>query len=281
MEKLIQNTIEDFLADFHNLEIENDIKINELNNDIIKEILIEFFNKKTFSEADEYYYQSLDDYVTGKNEHINWNLDRKEVEQTIEYKRWKRYSTISRIWYVCRRNNNLSQCWTKINGKTHTDEEAAKIASDKWCELLFGWHLQDNGALNETHGGGFPACALGTILAEESKKNITEDMKQKAHELLQEYYKRLIHYSNTGDYKDIEWLKTTLKPIKEEYDWKFGFDDDMYCDYNPCWALYIILENAGIPERVIDNICPWKTGISIRIDDNAVMYNTYQSRKEL
>lgn len=280
-ENFIKNVIEDFIEDFHTQEENENIIVNEITDDDIKKIIINFFDKKTLKEAETYFYDVLDEYIEDPDTKVNWNLERSELEKTPEYIAWRRHSDISSMWYQCCNYCNLSKNWAKVNGMAHTAEEAAKIAADKWCELIFDWHLQDNGALNENHGGGFPACALATILGENAKKDITEEMKQKAHELFQEYYRRLLHYGETYDMEDINWLKTTLKSKGNEYNWKYGFSMDMYCDYDPSWALYLILENAGIPENKIRNICPWKTGISIRPEDYMVLYRTYQHTDEL
>lgn len=280
-EELIKEVIEDFTEEFHNKIEEEKLEVPEITDDDIEKVINEFFKKENLTAAERYFSDVLDEYVEDTYEKINWNLDRNAVKETDEYKAWRRHGDVSGVWYKCRYDCNLSKNWVEVNGKAHTAEDAAKIAADKWCELLFGWHLQDNGALNESHGGGFPACALATILANDAKADITDEMKQKAHELFQEYYKRLIHFGETYDMDDIEWLKTTLKSKNNEYDWKYGFNLDMYCDYDPSWALYLILENAGIPERKIHSICPWKTSISIRPEDYAVMYRTYQHCDEL
>lgn len=280
-EEIINSLITEFTEDFHREENEKGLKANELTDDIISNILKEFFNQTTLTEAEKYLYKAFDQYVEDPYEKINWDLGREAAKETPEYKAWVRHSDLSSIWYDCRRRNKVSEKWVEVNGKAHTADEAAKIAADKWCELIFGWHLQDNGALNESHGGGFPACALATVLANDSKEELTEEMKVKAHELFTEYYKRLIHFNETADMDDINWLKTALKSKDGEFDWTYGFSYDLYCDYDPSWALYLILENAGIPERHIRNICPWKTGISIRTEDNAVMYKTYQHCDEI
>ena len=113
-----------------------------------------------------------------------------------------------------------------------------------------------------------------------------EDVKVKAHELFYGYYLNLIQYERDCDRKHIKWLVENLKNEPDDerpWDWeRYGFiRDELYCDYGPDMGLYLILYNAGVPRRDVSSICPWKTGISIRFEDNAVFYNTYQHRDEI
>lgn len=278
---LINNKIEEFISNFRE-HIDNDnIDAHEMTDEVIKSILLEFFATRKLTEAERLFNNATNKYVEDTYNKIDWKLDREARRETPEFKQWYRYNHISSAMYSCYRNADLRKFWVSLNGKTHTDEEAATIAADKWCELLFKWHLQDNGALNEEHGGGFQACALGTALANDAKENITYEMKIKAHELFKEYYKRFIHYSNTNDAADVKWLKDTLPDAEKEFDWKYGFSYEMYCDYDPSYPLYLILYHAGIQDYTIRVICPWKTGISIRPEDNTVMYKTYQNIEEI
>ena len=280
-ETLINNKIDEFINYFkEDIEREN-IDAHEMTDEVLKGILMDFFGIEKLTEAEHMFHNSTDKYVEDTYEKINWNLDREAVRETPEFKQWDRHSHVSSAMYSSFHKADLRNFWVSLNGKTHTDEEAATIAADKWCELLFQWHFQDNGASNETHGGGFPACALATILANDAKENITEEMKIKAHDLFKEYYMRLIHFDNTADIDDVQWLKDNLADEEGDFDWKYGFSYDMYCDYDPSYPLYLILYHAGIPDNNIRSICPWKTGISIRTEDNAVMYNTYQHRDEI
>ena len=283
-EDIIKNFIEEFLYDFHHQSERRNLDVPELPDDVITNIINEYFNKKTLTEANRYIYEILDEYVEDPYEKINWDLGRDTVKETPEYKAWARHSDISSLWSDCKRMNGIEDTWVDLNGKANTNEEAAKKAADKWCELIFGWHLQDNGAINEDHAGGFYACALGTVLANNSKKGISEDVKKKAHSLFYEYYLHQLHYNETRDRKDIDWLVDNLPDDdeKDPFDWKyFEFRIDLYCDYGPGTPLYLILVNAGVDKRDAGNICPWKTGIDIRTVDNAVMYNTYQHQEEI
>ena len=279
-EEVIKNFIEEFLYDFHYQSTRQNLDVPELPDDVITNIINEYFNKKTLTEANKYIYEVLDEYVKGSYHDINWDLGRPAVEETPEYKAWRRHSNISSLWSDCKRMNGIEETWVDLNGKANTNEEAAKKAADKWCELIFGRHIQDNGAINEDHPGGFMACALGTLLADKSKERITDEMREKAHQLFNDYYLHNIHYDQTSDQKDLKWLNEALPTKGQDFDWKYGFYD-LSCDYGPGWPLYMILYHAGVPEKDIENICPWKTSIRIRREDNAVMYNTYQHQEEI
>ena len=281
-EKIINELFEDFIEYFwEELKNEN-LEVTELKNDDIRNIIETFFDKETLTIAEKYFNDVLENYIDGSYDKVDNTLTYEEKQKTPEWQAWNRLNDIEYVWYECLRNLKMDALWVKVNGKAHTDEEAATIAADKWCELLFGWHLQDNGALNEDHAGGFYACALATVLANDAKEGITEEMKQKAHELLKQYYLRLIHFENTFDTNDVKWLKETFKSrYEKKFNWELGFRYDMYCDYDPSWALFTILYNAGIPENNIGSICPWKTGIKIRTIDNTVKYQTYQHVTDL
>lgn len=258
------------------------LDVTEMTDDNIRDAIVEFFNKKTLSDAKNHMYDVIGNYIDDSFDKVD--RSKSNYMETPEYRQWRRYSDIRDTWNDTARHLDLDTKWVEVNGKANTAEEAAKKAAEKWCELIFGWHLQDNGAINEDHAGGFYACALGTILADKCKKGITEDVKKKAYDLLYEYYYRMIHYANTYDEKDIDWLVENLPDDDEKnpFDWKyFKFRVDLYCDYGPGTPLYLILVNAGVDKKDVNSICPWKTGISIRTLDNAVQYHTYQHLEEL
>jgi len=143
-------------------------------------------------------------------------------------------------------------------GQRRTYDEACLLAADKWCEMMFKFHLQDNGAINEDHGGGFWACALATVMKNDSMKEITEEMVKATHDNLYKYYKNRCWYECKD--KDDSWS---------------GYVN-LYVDYHPNRPLYDILKDSGIPEKHIDSLCPWKTGIDIDETDNAVVVKGYQ-----
>ena len=154
--------------------------------------------------------------------------------------------------------------WTKwviddfllVKGSRRTFDEACTLAADEWCKRLFGNHYQDNGALNEEHS--FMACALGTWLKTKANESITEEMIKNTRTNLYKYFQNHCMYKN----KNFEY---------EHY-------INLYSDYGPNAPLYDILFESGIPEDEIKNICPWKTGIEIDEQDNAVIIIGYQKR---
>ena len=283
-EKIINRVSDAFIKEFrrgireHAERYERVVDASRMTDDDIRKIIAEYFEKKTLSEAEHYLNEVIYDYFGGRWEDID--RQREDYKETPEFKAWAHTNDICSAWYCSQKDLELSKDWVAVNGKAHTNEEAATIAANKWCELIFGWHLQDNGALNEDHPGGFMACALATSLGNDARERVTEEMKVKAHTLFKEYYLRDLHYSETYDRKDLEWLKNTLVDETGEYEWKYGFGD-LSCDYDPTWPLYLILFHAGIKENDIRSLCPWKTTIRIRKEDNVVMYSTYQNREEL
>ena len=267
--------------------INSNTEITELTDDTIREIVNNYLSKPKLTEANQYWYDIIKEYINGSHDDVNWKLGRELAEETPEYKQWVRSYEASSAWCHAKSFCKLEDAWVEKNGKVRTDEEAAKVAASKWCELIFDWHLQDNGALEETHPGGFTACMLGTVLANDSKQGITEDVKQKAYDLLVQYYMHYLHYVNNGyDYSDINWANETMPDPepdnKDRFDWKYGFSEfSMSCDYGPSSSLWCLLVNAGVDSRDARNICPWKTHIRIRKEDNAVFYGSYQKSEEL
>ena len=157
----------------------------------------------------------------------------------------------------------------------NTKEDAAAIAADKWCEMLFGFHIKDNGARECEF-----MCLLATVAADYAKKEISEESKIKTRELLEQYYLHQIINEKT-------WLAKTLGTYTNHRGetCEFGFfDRDLYCDYHPCLHLRRILEIAGIDDSVAQSIAPFKTGIEILHDEHEgynVILKTYRQRKIL
>lgn len=156
-----------------------------------------------------------------------------------------------------------------------TNEEAALIAADKWCEMLFGSHIQDNGARECEF-----VCMLATTLADHAKKEITEESKIKTHEILEQYYLHQI-------IDDTAWLAKTLGTFTDyrgETREFYFFDCDLYCDYHPCLHLRRILSITGIDDSIAERIAPLKTGIQILPDEDEgyiVVLKTYGRRQTL
>lgn len=276
-------TKEEFANTFREMcKLHFSLDCTELTNESIEEIVGKFFEIDKLTEARNYLYDAFREVYKDKNvEKPRWELPMEELEQTAEYKVYKRESNINEALYITDNILNMEGRWVMVNGKVHTDEEAASIAADKWCDLIFGNHIQDNGALNETPS--FMASVLGTLLADKVKEKLESDVREKTHNLFREYYLHKLHYDRTHDETDINWLKENLPDNSDKYhDWeRFGYAIDLYCDYGPTAPLHLILVNGGIPENDTHNICPWKTGISIRHEDNTVMYRTYGKCDEM
>lgn len=204
-------------------------------------------------------YTYFEDYINSCFPGSDYQKYSYETPEHQEYSNY-RFGSKDQVGLTLYQWNKLVEAYyLSKTGKIRPLEESCKIAADKWCEMLFNFHLQDNGAINEDHGGGFWACALATVLKNDSIKDITEDMIKKTYDNLYNYY------FNGSIYKDK----------------KDGWESEMhlYCDYGPNSPLYDILEESGIPEKLINNICPWKTGIEIDYNDNSVVIIGYQKRE--
>lgn len=151
----------------------------------------------------------------------------------------------------------VAEDFLNVKGPRRTFDEACKLAADEWCKKLFGNHVQDNGALNEEHS--FMMCGLGTLLKDKAQESITEEMIENTRTNLYKYFENHCEYRS-----------------KEHPEWTHHIQ--LYSDYGPNAPLYDILYEAGIPEDDIRNICPWKTGIEIDENDNAVIMIGYQKR---
>lgn len=259
------------LEDNKNSDLEMDItEVPELTDDIIKQALDAYFSASKLEDA----WKCLEAFINTiiPNPEVNYNDPNWKTSDT--YKQYRYSLNVSWILSDVKYSANLPQAWVNLHGKRHTNEEAAKIAAEKVMELCFGWHLQDNGALNEEHS--FMMCALGSSLGNDAKAGISADVKEKAYEL---FYKFFLGYldpdSVGGNYQ--KWLRENAPSSNpERFNWEF-LKGELYCDYGPNWAWSTLLEAAGVDERSASLICPWKTGIKINVIDNAVMYSTYQN----
>lgn len=223
----------------------------KIDNEVIKKMLDELeFNCGHYQDIYDYFRKYIDECLPGSDFRTfrNGTPEREEYFNYVHGDENKFYN-----WVTMVENAFLVE-----KGQRRTLDEACKLAAEKWCDKLFEFHLQDNGAMNENHGGGFYACALGTLLKEDSRNNITNEMIEKTYQNLYDYYKGGCIYHD------------------EERDYTFKVD--LYCDYYPNAPLEEILEKSGIPERERRNICPWKSGIQIDYKDNAVIMIGYQKR---
>ena len=199
-------------------------------------------------------YHEINKYITSAMEKF-WPRDENWKYDDPDYVEWRDY-----FWGTYRPKSlemkNPVGDWIKSIeeeyltrfGKMRTYEEACQKLADKWCELIFGFHIQDNGAINEDHGGGFWACALGSAIKNDAVAKIGEDVIKKTHDLMVQWYRE----RETG-----------------------GYHEDFGVDYGPNCYLYDLLVKAGVDKRDASSICPWKTHISIDRRDNSIYYGTY------
>lgn len=255
----------------------NKVDAPEINLGEMKKIVEKYLSFDRLSDAISFKYNIVGDYIHDTHDQIDFKLGFEKYSNTTEYKQWQRHNEVA--FAISATLTHLEDEWVKIHGKVHTDEEAAEIAAKKWCELIFGWHLQDNGALNEEHS--FLASAIATSLGNDTRKKISEDVKRKAYNLFYQYYYHELQYMKTSDIKHIEWLRENIKGNEKFPLYKLNYPLHLYCDYEPVFDLYQILFSAGVDEKHINILCPWKTGIRIRYSDNTVFYNTYQREQEL
>lgn len=156
-----------------------------------------------------------------------------EYKSDFEYSGWLTY---------------IKNEYVSIYGKKHTLSEAAHIAADLWSDLLFKFHIKDNGGLDEKPS--MIASMISTTLAKQVNEEITEETKKKVNENIYNLY--------------IESENIMLAT-----------------DYGPNGDLYDVLIKSGIKDSYIDDICPWKTNIYIDQTDYSVVYSTYHSEKRM
>ena len=138
------------------------------------------------------------------------------------------------------------------HGLVHTKEEACRMVADKWVEMIFGNHLQDNG--DGTSSGAF-GMVLGTLAKDKAREGYGEDVVNKVHELIEAFYMNDCVIDGG----------------------RFKFPHPLYCDYHPDQNLFDILVKSGVSESDAGNICPWKTGIEIDKKDNSVCVRGYRT----
>lgn len=186
------------------------------------------------------YFQSKE-MIYSLTEHLNPRPLEVDFTDGSEYnKYWDWRNDIGR-WM----RNHYLPLWKRINGEVRTIEEACELCANIWMNKIFNVALQDNGAWDDGHVGA-AMNALGSVLKIDAMSEISKEMKDKAKEGIKNSY------------------------LRNKYGRYFG------CDYHPCPELYNILLDAGVPKNKIDDICPWKTYISIMLEDNSVLVHTYQ-----
>ena len=221
----------------------------------IEEMLENIFdNCEHYQDVYEYFKKYVDTCFPG-SDYNKYKWDSPEYDEYWKYMNGDDDDKIQISFYKWIRF--VKEDFLCIKGKRRTFEDACKLASNEWCKRLFGNHFQDNGALNEEHS--FMMCGLGTLLKDKANESITQEMIENTRKNLYKYFE------NHCECKD-----------KEHPEWKHRIQ--LYCDYGPNTPLYDILYESGIPKNLISDICPWKTGIEIDENDNAVIIIGYQKR---
>lgn len=150
--------------------------------------------------------------------------------------------------------NLLENEYLQRTGKRHMFDEACQIAADEWTRMIFGNHIQNNGDQSDT--GGI-TMILGTLAKDKANRDIDSEVVEKFRALCKDFYL-------DGCMYDIGYGKRKIEP---------------YCDYGPNSPLADLLLKAGVPEKNIDFICPWKTGISVDDRDHTVIVRGYQTER--
>lgn len=174
-------------------------------------------------------------------EHLHPQPSKVDFTDGSEYNKWWDWRNDIGRWM----RNYYFPLWKYINGDVRTIEEACELCANIWMNKIFNVSLQDNGAWDDGHVGAM-MNAFGSVLKVDAMSEISEEVKDKAKEGIKNLY------------------------LINKYGYGFG------CDYHPCPELYNILLDAGVPSNKIQNICPWKTHISIMYEDNSVCVHTYQ-----
>ncbi len=140
-------------------------------------------------------------------------------------------------------------------GIRRTFEDACDLAADKWVEMIFDTHVQDNGDRSST-AGAF-SMMFGTFAKDAARKNCSEKTKENARKLLRDYYLGGCMHLTDG------YGKARIVP---------------YSDYGPNTPLREILLKAGVRKDDVNRITPWKTGIRVDENDNTVVVGGYQKQ---
>lgn len=142
-------------------------------------------------------------------------------------------------------------------GFRRTKDEACVIAAEKWAEMIFGKHLQDNGD-RTSHGANLNM--MGSYVKMLYQKDLTGEMREKFVSVMAEFYKDdcNLEWADSGGHRRVD----AIEP---------------YCDYDPNLSLYEMLMKAGVPKDTAGCVCPWKTGVKVDSRDHSVIVRTYNT----
>lgn len=209
----------------------------------LEEILTECFKSCQFYQEVK---QKIWDKIDKLWPYPNGSFDSPEYKEYKDFFYGNNVSSEFSIWLDIVVDDFIS----KRNWK-RTYEEASQKAADKWCSMIFGHHVQNNGDKSSTGG---MTSVLGTIGKEKAKQGISAEVVKKVNQSLKEYY--------LGGCK-MDWGGRKIEVCPS-------------CDYNPNTPLYNVLSEAGISDNDIALICPWKTSIYIDRRDNSVVVRGYR-----
>lgn len=141
------------------------------------------------------------------------------------------------------------------HGQVRTFDEACQTAADEWVRMIFGHHVQNNG---DQSGSGGLAMVLGTLAKDMASRDYGKDVIDKFRSLMADHYRG-----------GCRWMCDDGTEYRDEPD----------VDYNPSPSLFGLLVKAGCKEDDANNMCPWKTGITINRRDNSVCVLGYQTAR--
>lgn len=141
------------------------------------------------------------------------------------------------------------------HGQVRTFDEACQAAADEWARMIFSNHVQNNG--DQSDAGGL-AMVLGTLAKDKASSGYGKDVIDKFRSLMADHYRG-----------GCRWKSESGTEYRDEPD----------VDYNPSASLFGLLVKAGCKEDDANNMCPWKTGITINQRDNSVCIHGYQTAR--
>lgn len=141
------------------------------------------------------------------------------------------------------------------HGQVRTFDEACQTAADEWVRMIFGNHVQNNG--DQSDAGGL-AMVLGTLSKDKASSGYGKDVIDNFRSLMADHYRG-----------GCRWKSESGREYRDEPD----------VDYIPSASLFGLLVKAGCKEDDANNMCPWKTGITINQRDNSVCVRGYQTAR--
>lgn len=210
--------------------------------EFISNVIDSAMEEKYWANASNYICNMVSTYIPGIGRYVS-RTDPHWEEQKA-YMEWRDVLLFDSGWL----NIKFKELWRARHGMIRTKEEVCALAADQWCHHMFVSAYQDNG------GGNDNLTVLGMYLKVNAQEKIPEEVRKKVWQGIHDFY----------------------------YD---HYEDNMYyrlsVDYYPCVWLDEILKNAGVDEKLIDSICPWKSMLKIDKEDNSIYAYWYDTDKEV